>query len=520
MTFEVIRGLLEDIEVIEDSITSRIQRNPEIWYEYLEATSKLNGKDMDAGIAENRKHNRIYRTKKYLRSRKQVKTQQYEINVFLDDIFNKNKKVLALRSQLQDEHNKLLDPNRNFESFDQMLKGIEEKYSGDESVMDLDIDGKVRYYSMFPQKDKLLSERTGGAIDITQYFKRDENFGLILDLENVYREWFNVVQGTDETYLTFLGKLKSFEDDDKYALEPIMDRKNVRYCEFLKKTCDEIEEMFFRTNILINKDQSISLLRKQYLDSIHKPKIIGKKGEFCVICGKWFKTHGVYSNHLKGKLHVKNDSKFNEAYLAEFKLHVYLKAMTPSLQNTIDYVERKMAYTNNERIEDSNKLNETYMGAIYDPAVEQEGDYKEDDKKNKSSTKYDDLTTLLGSSADMPLGPDGLPIPFWLYKMQGLDVSHECEICGNLQYKGHKNFEKHFNGATHKYHLKCLGIEPSSAFNGITSISEAQTLWKKMQSVDGTAINQTSEIKEEVEDPEGNVMTKDLYAELKKQGLV
>lgn len=518
MVYEDIRGLLEDIEVIESSITSRIQRNPEIIYDYMDIVSKIRGKEQDIQILDNRKHNSIYKTRKYTRSRKQVKTQQYEINVFLDDIFKKNKRIHALQSQLNDEKDKLQDPNCNFESFNVMLKGIEEKY-GNEPVAenrDLAIDEKVRNYTMFPRKDVLLSERAG-VIDLTQYFKRDEQFGLILDLENVYREWFNVVKSTDDTYLKFLDKLQRFEDDDKYLLEPIMDRKNPRYCHFLQKTCQTIEEMFFKTNILINKDQTVSTLKKQYMDSIHTPNVVGMKGEFCIICGKWYKTHGVFRNHLPGKVHTKNVSKYDDAYLAEYKLHRYLKAMTLQMQNTKEYIERKMAYTNEERIEDSNRLTESYTESIYDPTTEKEGDYKV--TKNSKKSKLDDLSKLIGASADMPLGADGLPIPFWLYKMQGLDVLHECEICGNIQYKGHKQFERHFNGATHKYHLKCLGIEPSNAFNGITKISEAQTLWKRITSVDGTAMDQT-EVKEEVEDNEGNVIAKDLYTELKKQGLV
>ncbi|KAL3233018.1 hypothetical protein RNJ44_04934 [Nakaseomyces bracarensis] len=519
MVFEEFRGLLEDIEVIEDSITARIQRNPEIAYDYMDAVSKLDGDLLDEDIINRRKQNMIYRTKKYARSRKQTKTQQYEINVFLDDIFNKNKKVMALRSQLKNEEDKVKDPERNFEFIEQMLKEVETKYLGNESAEDRDlpIDEKVRNYSMFPKKDKLLSERSG-VLNITEYFKRDEQFGLVLDLEYLYREWFNVIQNTNDSYLTFVGKMETFLDDEKYLLEPIMDRKNARYCDFLRKACTFIEEVFFKTNILMNKEQSVSKLRRKFIDNITTPHNNEKKGEFCLFCGKWFKTHGVYASHLPGKVHTKNETKFKEVYLAEYKIHVYLKALVLSLQGTKDYLERKMAYTNEERIEDTNRLNENYEQPIYDASVEREEDYEDNTKKDKKG-KFEDLTNLLGSSSDMPLGADGLPIPFWLFKMQGLDVNHDCEICGNIQYKGHKQFEKHFTGATHKYHLRCLGIEPSSAFNGITKISEAQALWKQMNSVDGTSLELT-ELKEEVEDKEGNVMSKDIYAELKKQGLV
>lgn len=82
----------------------------------------------------------------------------------------------------------------------------------------------------------------------------------------------------------------------------------------------------------------------------------------------------------------------------------------------------------------------------------------------------------------MPLGPDGLPMPYWLYKLHGLDREYPCEICANRIYNGRRTFERHFNEETHLYHLRCLGIEPSSVFKGITKIAEAQRLWKNTQS--------------------------------------
>ena len=36
---------------------------------------------------------------------------------------------------------------------------------------------------------------------------------------------------------------------------------------------------------------------------------------------------------------------------------------------------------------------------------------------------------------NLPLGWDGKPIPYWLYKLHGLNISYNCEICGNFTYK-------------------------------------------------------------------------------------
>jgi splicing factor 3A subunit 3 len=36
----------------------------------------------------------------------------------------------------------------------------------------------------------------------------------------------------------------------------------------------------------------------------------------------------------------------------------------------------------------------------------------------------------------LPLGWDGKPIPYWLYKLHGLNQEFKCEICGNYSYWG------------------------------------------------------------------------------------
>lgn len=36
----------------------------------------------------------------------------------------------------------------------------------------------------------------------------------------------------------------------------------------------------------------------------------------------------------------------------------------------------------------------------------------------------------------LPLGWDGKPIPYWLYKLHGLGVEYKCEICSDHVYMG------------------------------------------------------------------------------------
>jgi hypothetical protein len=54
----------------------------------------------------------------------------------------------------------------------------------------------------------------------------------------------------------------------------------------------------------------------------------------------------------------------------------------------------------------------------------------------------------------LPLGWDGKPIPYWLYKLHGLNVELTCEICGNYSYWGRRAYEKHFKEYRHQHGMR------------------------------------------------------------------
>ena len=56
----------------------------------------------------------------------------------------------------------------------------------------------------------------------------------------------------------------------------------------------------------------------------------------------------------------------------------------------------------------------------------------------------DDEEDIPYNPKNLPLGWDGKPIPYWLYKLHGLNISYNCEICGNHVYRGPKAFQRHF----------------------------------------------------------------------------
>ncbi|KAJ9507341.1 hypothetical protein QJQ45_006307 [Haematococcus lacustris] len=118
----------------------------------------------------------------------------------------------------------------------------------------------------------------------------------------------------------------------------------------------------------------------------------------------------------------------------------------------------------------------------------------------------------------LPLGWDGKPIPYWLYKLHGLNQEFKCEVCGNFSYWGRRAYEKHFKEFRHQNGMRALGIPNNKNFFEVTKIADAQKLWEDIQLKQKGGFK--AETEEEYEDAAGNVYNKRTYLDLKKQGII
>ena len=133
------------------------------------------------------------------------------------------------------------------------------------------------------------------------------------------------------------------------------------------------------------------------------------------------------------------------------------------------------------------------------------------------------------------------PIPYWLYKLHGLNLYYNCEICGNQKYRGPKAFQRHFAEWRHAHGMRCLGIPNTAHFANITLIEDAVQLWEKLKVTREmerfrpdtevfnkmkcyflkiNCINLKLKLQEEFEDSSGNVLNKKTHDDLKRQGLL
>ncbi|KAG6574238.1 splicing factor SF3a60 homolog [Cucurbita maxima] len=142
-----------------------------------------------------------------------------------------------------------------------------------------------------------------------------------------------------------------------------------------------------------------------------------------------------------------------------------------------------------------------------------------EEEETQAESESDDDEQQIYNPLKLPMGWDGKPIPYWLYKLHGLGQEFKCEICGNYSYWGRRAFERHFKEWRHQHGMRCLGIPNTKNFNEITSIEEAKDLWKRIQERQGVS-KWRPDLEEEYEDKEGNIYNKKTYTDLQRQGLI
>jgi len=121
--------------------------------------------------------------------------------------------------------------------------------------------------------------------------------------------------------------------------------------------------------------------------------------------------------------------------------------LAPTINETKSNVERRFSLTARER--EQELLEQSKPPVV--PTNNGDGAGEEEEEEERI---YNPLK--------LPLGWDGKPIPYWLYKLHGLGVEYRCEICSDHVYMGRygdlpalvdsylwfnhnrKNFDRHF----------------------------------------------------------------------------
>ncbi|KAG0212850.1 hypothetical protein BGX28_005506 [Mortierella sp. GBA30] len=449
--------------------------------------------------------------------------QEHTVDGYLDRISARSKDLQVLYQDEDGSRKKEMDAisgSNEFGEFYNRLKKIKDhhrKYPN-EVVEPMELE----FMDQQPTEAKME------ALD--DMFSGEEAGGRYLDLHQVHEQYMNLKSLKRTNYLAYLSEFTLFDEIERKD-------KDSEYQKYLDSLCNYLEGFLKRVKPLSNLDEIKDDARQEFDKKWQEgtlpgwPKVEQVEAPstdlFCIACKKQYAKQTVYDAHLESKKHKKAQAQLangtstdggnaptDPASVAEVQSKVLAEKAKPEKDMAwTEVLIQKHAELLKQQIEDTKEnveRRQTLTGRERDLELETDQIELEESDSEDEEKVYNPLK--------LPLGWDGKPIPYWLYKLHGLGVEYSCEICGNYVYKGRKAFDKHFQEWRHAHGMRCLGIPNTRQFHEIVGIEDALALWKKIKGSKPESAKKDQI--EEFEDSEGNVFNKKTYEDLKRQGLI
>ncbi|KAL0299670.1 UNVERIFIED_CONTAM: Splicing factor SF3a60 [Sesamum calycinum] len=382
-------------------------------------------------------------------------------------------------------------------------------------------------------------------------FTGEEAFGRYLDLHELYNDYINSKFGKQIEYSAYLDV---FSDPARISRKLKLTRQ---YQEYMQKLLEYLVYFFERTEPLQDLDRIFSkviaefeeqwsnglvegwknenhedgnvqlqdaIIDLDYYSTVEELMELGPEKLKEALAALGLKTGGTVKQRAERLFLTKHTplEKLDRKHFAKGSRGPEQNGGTITLQPSEDAKEialmeakvQKLCDLLHETIVRTKENIEKKHALTYDEIVQE----REEDEVQPES-ESDDEDQQIYNPLKLPMGWDGKPIPYWLYKLHGLGQEFKCEICGNHSYWGRRAYERHFKEWRHQHGMRCLGIPNTKNFNEITSIEEAKQLWEKIQEKQG--LNKwRPDLEEEYEDQEGNIYNKKTYTDLQRQGLI
>ncbi|KAK6589843.1 hypothetical protein RS030_192841 [Cryptosporidium xiaoi] len=399
------------------------------------------------------------------------------------------------------------------------------------------------HYNRFINLKKLRNYRESSFIDveIEKLRRKGKNIGEIEDNTIVFEEI-----GLD-AYLRNYDKFSTIPRYFKY--------RSSEYEEYTTRLLSYLSDFFMKSHPLLNKKSIEDELEKTFESNWSKGMLKDwviptyEMEFYSKPFDKLFFSQGTYDSHIKSKSYMKKKNEFNslsEEELrnrkissisedkrisrVEFFISKYSQYLFRERREAIEFVNRLQSSTKEELELDENfKDNFKGLNELIFELKSKKSDKKEEFNNEEhygenyededEEDDFEELQNKVYNPLKLPLGPDGRPMPYWLYKLNGLGIEFKCEICGNCSYWGRRAFERHFQEARHSNALNALGIPNTSHFKEITRISDALELYSSLCS---QAKNKLFDEQNglEMEDSEGNVITLRTFNEFHSRGVI
>jgi splicing factor 3A subunit 3 len=439
-------------------------------------------------------------------SQKRKVYQDHRINDELEEIQNKSRKLIHLYEDKDQSREKELELmagatlQKTLNTFDAKLSEIKEyhrKFTVDSNMELEKLEDKNKMELALKPVQEYQLEKI--------IFSGEEEFGKYIDLHEFHQEFSNMKQFLNENPVDYLNYLQTFFHF--HLIEPNL--KDENYLKYISRLLDYLQDFYSRTQPLSDIENILKIAQEEF-----EKKWNEQENEENKVVKEQVMTEGGNEEKKKKRKRKRgnNSERKKKISLIEEKIQRYYDELSEVVDATILNLEKKQTRTweeNQNEILVEEKLEETEIESLLREKKETEPNPEEDDDET------------LGKNANplnIPLGWDGKPIPYWLFKLHGLGIEFKCEICGDYTYFGPKAFEKHFQEFRHAHGMRCLKIPNTRHFHQITKIQDALNLWKKIK--DEVKKNHWDKDQEEFEDKHGNVFNKKTYDDLQRQGYI
>ncbi|XP_071455361.1 splicing factor 3A subunit 3 [Hetaerina americana] len=427
----------------------------------------------------------------------------------------------------------LSGPNE-FAEFYSRLKAIKEFYRRHPN--EISIPMSVEFEELAKLREN-PSDETANMVEFTD----EEGYGKYLDLHECYEKYINLKGIEKVDYITYLTTFDHLFDIPK-------DRKNSEYRKYLESLLEYLHDYTQRVKPLLDINTEMENVVLEFITHWENGTFPG-----------WPKEAGSALTNIGAHLDLSAFSSWEElASLGLDRLKSALMALGLKCGGTLEERAQRLFSTkgkksldpsllaknkpgkagrgkDNERQKEIANL-EAQLYRFADLLTEQRAATKENVQRKQARTEGErddseaeasvsesdddeDADDIPYNPKNLPLGWDGKPIPYWLYKLHGLNISYNCEICGNYTYKGPKAFQRHFAEWRHAHGMRCLGIPNTAHFANVTQIEDALSLWEKLKN-QKQGERWQPEQEEEYEDSLGNVVNRKTFEDLKRQGLL
>ncbi|CAD7678041.1 unnamed protein product [Nyctereutes procyonoides] len=397
----------------------------------------------------------------------------------------------------KEELNAISGPNE-FAEFYNRLKQIKEFHR--KHPNEICVPMSVEFEELLKAREN-PSEEAQNLVEFTD----EEGYGRYLNLHDRYLKYINLKASEKLDYITYLSIFDQLFEIPK-------ERKNAEYKRYLEMLLEYLQDYTDRVKPLQDQNELFGKIQNEF-----------EKWGNGTFPG-WPKETSSALTHAGAHLDLSAFSSWEElASLGLERLKSALLALGLKCGGTLEERAQRLFSTKGKSLESlDTSLNKdtAFLEAQIYEYVEILGEQRHLMHENISeSESEDEENEIIYNPQTLPLGWDGKPIPYWLYKLHGLNINYNCEICGNYTYRGPKAFQRHFAEWRHAHGMRCLGIPNTAHFANVTQIEDAVSLWAKLK-LQKASERWQPDTEEEYEDSSGNVVNKKTYEDLKRQGLL